>query len=430
MKRKITLAVFTLFVAFCSASDYVHKVIVLNEGHYDYIGMVQTVPVTVGAYNPMLHTYTTFDTIFNARFATHVVVSGSDIFVAADNQLIRYDADTYQRMATATVPGIRKISLWNNQLLVSRGEYLQTYSSYFQVYDKGDLHFIYELPVASGPQFASEGIVVKDNVAYIAINNGFDWGNEVGLVGRVDLATQNYLTEVDLGSGGKNPENIILVNDQIFTVNNTDYTTASVSRVDISTLGVVTTNLMTSTGCGTSVVASNYVLFQPSGDISLGRFSMPTLSLDGLLSINRNIYGMAADEINSLLYVSETDYSTYGKIVMYDFAGALVDSFDVSVSPGNIALDIRTVAGINETTKAKHSLSCVPNPAHEQATVIVNNKNFSGDTFVLTDIAGRVVKNIFTDKPSFSLNVQSLDAGIYFLQSSTSPDEKIKIVKQ
>ena len=430
MKRKITLAVFTLFVTFCSANDYVHRVIVLNEGHYDYVNMVQTVPVTVGAYNPVSHQYTTFDTIQNARFASDVIVNGSDIFVAADNQLIRYDADSYQRLATASVQGVRKVAVWNNQLLVSRGEYLQTFGSYFQAYDKNDLHFLYELPVASGPQFASEGIVVKDNVAYIAINNGFDWGNEVGLLGRVDLATQTYLTEVDLGSGGKNPENIILDNDRIFTVNNTDYTTASVSRIDISSLVVTTTNLMTSTGCGASVFASSYVVFQPMGDISLGRFNTLTLGLDGSLAINRNIYGMISDEINSLLYVGETDYASYGKVIMYDFAGALVDSFDVSVSPGNMALDIRTVAGINENSQPDQLLSCYPNPVHDLARIAVNNKNFSGDTFVLTDITGRTVKNTVADNSSFSLDLQSLDAGIYFLQSSTQASQKIKIVKQ
>jgi hypothetical protein len=246
----------------------------------------------------------------------------------------------------------------------------------------------------------------------------------------VDLATQTYLTELDLGAGGKNPENIILDNGQILTVNNTDYTTASVSRIVISSLAVTTTNLMTSTGCGASVVASNYVLFQPSGDVSLGRFNTSTWSLDGSLSINRNIYGAVADEINSLLYVGETDYASYGKVIMYDFAGAAVDSFDVSVSPGNMALDIRTVAGINEAVKQNQSLTCYPNPAHDQVRVIANDKNFAGDFFVLSDITGRTVKNFYSSDSSFVLNLQSLEAGIYFLQPATGAGAKIKIVKQ
>ncbi len=430
MKSKITLLFLFLLASVCSASDYVHRVIVLNEGHYDYVNMVQTVPVTVGSYNPYLGTYTVFDTIENARFATHVVVNGPDIFVAADDQLIRYDANTYQQLASTTVPGIRKIAVWNNQLLISKGEYLQTFTSYFQVYDKNDLHFLYDLPVASGPQYASEGIVVKDDVAYVAIGNGFDWGNEVGLVGRVDLNTHAYLGEINLGSGGTNPENIILDNNSIFTVNNTNYTTASVSKIDISSLGVTTTNLMTTNGCGASAVAANYVMFQALGDNSLGRFSTSSLTLDPALMINRSIYGLASDPINSLLYIGETDYTSYGKIVIYDYNGALVDSFDVSVSPGNIELDIRSTTGINEPAVSSNSLSCFPNPVQKELNVVVNSKEFSKDVFTVTDITGRLIRTIYSETSSFKVEAGALEAGIYFLQSSSQPEEKVKFVKQ
>ena len=274
MKRKITFitaALLLIAITLQAQFNYVHQLIVVSEGHYDYVNNVQTVPVTVGAYNPSTHSYVPFDTITNARFASHVIVDGSNIFVAADHYLIRYDADNFQRLASVTVPGIRKIAVWNNQILVSRGEYLQTFNSYFQVYDKNNLGLLYELPVSAGPQFASEGIVIKNDVAYVAINNGFDFGNEVGLIGRIDLINHAYINEINLGHEGKNPENIILDNDHIYTVNNTDYTTSSISNLALSTLTVTTTNLMTTTGCGASVYSDNYVLFQVLGENQIGR---------------------------------------------------------------------------------------------------------------------------------------------------------------
>ena len=72
MKRKITIVALALLTASLSLQaqgNYVHRIIVVNEGHYDYVNNVQTVPVTVGAYNPSTHSYAAFDTIFNARFA-------------------------------------------------------------------------------------------------------------------------------------------------------------------------------------------------------------------------------------------------------------------------------------------------------------------------------------------------------------------------
>lgn len=433
MKRKITLAVLALFTSTLSLhaqGSYVHRVIVLNEGHYDYTNQIQLVPVTVGAYNPSTHSYMVFDTIQNARFASHVLVDGSSIYVAADNQLIRYDADTYQRLATTTVQGIRKVTVWNNQLLVSRGEYLQTFTSYFQVFDKNNLSFQYALPTTAGPQYASEGIVVKNNVAYIAINNGFDYGNEVGLIGRVDLVNQTYINEINLGVGGKNPENIILDNNNIYTVNNTDYTTASISNIDIASQTVNTVNLNTSTGCGASGFTPGYIMFQVAGDARIGRFSTSTFSMHDTLMINRTIYGMATDEVNNLIYAGETDYTSYGKIFVYDFTGATVDSFNVSIAPGNIAMDVRSTAGIHETTNSSNHLSCYPNPANDRITILSSGTNLQNDVFILSDVTGREVKRIATDRSSFVLDVHSLEAGIYILQSATNANEKVKIVKQ
>ncbi len=434
MKRKITLVVTAMFIAsyaLHAQNTYVHRVIVLNEGHYDYVNHIQTVPVTIGAFNPATHAYVVFDTIANARFASHVLVDGTSLYVAADNQLIRYNADTYQKEATATVQGIRKMAVWNNQLLVSRGEYLQTFNSYFQVYDKNSLNFLYALPVSAGPHYASEGIVVKNDIAYLAINNGFDFGNEVGFIGRIDLINQNYLNEINLGVGGKNPENIILDNNQIYTVNNTDYTTASISAIDIASQAVNTINLMTTTGCGASAYASSYILFQVIGDNRIGRFSTSSFSMHDTLMINRTIYGMAVDELNNLFYVGETDYSTYGKIYVYTTAGTAVDSFDVSVSPGNIALDIRSAVNIHETTQVIPSLTYFPNPSHEQTRVVIGeNKNNGKDVFILSDLAGRVLNKICVDQSSFVLDLHAFDAGLYILQSTMNPGVQVKIIKQ
>ncbi len=433
MKRKITLTLFTLLSGWLSvhSQNYVHKVIILNEGKYDYVNQVQIVPVTLGVYDPTARVYTSVDTIRNARFGSHVMVDGLNIYVAADNKIIRYDADSYQRLSTATLPGVRKLAVWNNQLLVSRGEYLQTFSSYFNVFDKNNLGFLYDLPVASGPQYASEGIVVKNDTAYIAINNGYNWGNEVGLIGRIDLVNQNYLNEINLGIHGKNPEHLVIDDNTLYTVNNNDYTVSSISSVNIASQAVNTVDLNVTSGCGASTFASDYIVFQASGDTKLGRFSTSTFTMYDTLYVNRNIYGMATDDINNLLYIGETDYSTYGKILMFDYSGAVVDSFDVSIAPGNIALDIRSAAGVHESVIASGRLSCYPNPASERITILSAGKNNSlEDIFVLTDLTGREVKRIFSAQHSFTLDLHSLDAGMYVLQSMTDSSLKTKIVKQ
>ena len=72
---KITFALSAILLSFSSfAQQYLNQVIVLNEGHYDYVMQQIVKPVTVGYYIPQTNTYTTFDTIEYARFATDVVV--------------------------------------------------------------------------------------------------------------------------------------------------------------------------------------------------------------------------------------------------------------------------------------------------------------------------------------------------------------------
>src|SRR3954465_11424983 len=87
----------------CFAQNYVHRVIILNEGHYDYVNSVQTVPVTLGVYNPATGIYNQVAVINNARFASNVITDGNSIYAAADSFLIRYDINTYQVLATATL---------------------------------------------------------------------------------------------------------------------------------------------------------------------------------------------------------------------------------------------------------------------------------------------------------------------------------------
>ena len=435
MKNKIKTLLLTLAIAgaaqFCFAQNYVHRVIILNEGHYDYVNSIQTVPVTLGVYNPATGVYNQVAVINNARFATYVITDGSSIYAAADSFLIRYDIDTYQVLATATLPGIRRLAVWNNQLLVTRGEYLVTFNSYLSVYDKNTLQPVYSLPALAntGPQYASEGIAVKNDKAYIAVNNGFEWGNEKGLIGILDLQTQTYLSEVDLGPTGKNPYYIATLNNQLFTLNNRDFTASSISALDLSSSNVTTVDLGINNGCGGSVLAMNDILYQQSGGFDVGKFSTSSMTNTGTLGINKNIYGMAHDEVNNLIYVGETDFTSWGKIFIYQPNGTVIDSFDVDVAPGNIAFDIRDAASVNEN-EFENSFSLYPNPANNQLSVI----SYQQGKFSI-DIYDALGQHVFSQQPAASsqqllIDISDLNPGVYML--SVKADGKSfskKIVK-
>ena len=79
--------------------------------------------------------------------------------------------------------------------------------SYLQWFHADDLTWAGELTTANGPAYATEGLAWSGDRLYIAVNNAFDWGNEVGYIGEWDATTNTY-TEFDLGEEGKNPNRL------------------------------------------------------------------------------------------------------------------------------------------------------------------------------------------------------------------------------
>jgi len=330
------------------AQNVVNQVLLLNEGRYDYTtGEIET-PVTIGSYDPFTSIYSVVDTIEGARFASDMLIDGDYFYVAADTQLLKYDLNTYELLASQSVTGVRNILIVNDNLFVSRGEYGVSFDSYFQIYSKSDLTFISELDTTEGPKWTTQNMVHTDNKLYVAINNGFEWGNEKSLIGVLDLSTLSYLEEIDLGSDATNPDNMMITDDYIFTVNNKNWSGASFSKVDLSTNSSTTINVSdVSTGCGTSCLRGDKINFQISMDSVLLEWDPATLLSSGNpLGINQNFYDLAYDEVNNYLYASETDYSTYGKVHIYDADNNLVSEFDCGVSPGTIVFDVRNTTSI------------------------------------------------------------------------------------
>jgi hypothetical protein len=329
-----------------SAQDYVNQVLVLNEGKFGQ----NEFPVTLGSYDPTSQNYEVVDTIEGARFASDMVIDGDNIFVMADTLLLKYDLNSFEVLSTQTVVGGRNIAVVDDKLFITRGEYGVDFSSYLKVFSKSDLEFISELDTLNGPKWTTQNMVVHDGKLFVAINNGFNWGQEKSLIGVVDISTMSYLEEIDLGPDGTNPDNMVLNGDYIYTVNNKNWSGASFSKVDLSTMTANTINISdVSTGCGTSCLRGDRINFQLSQDSILYEWNPVTFDDSGInLGINESFYELAHDDINNYLYASSTDYTTFGKIGIYDADNSLVSEFDCGVSPGTIVFDVRNTTSISE----------------------------------------------------------------------------------
>ncbi len=361
--KKITLLLSLCLSNFMLAQNYVHQVYVLNEGYFDYQTNTILEPVTLGSYNPQSGVYSVVDTIENMRFGSDIYVDGDFAYVAADSKIMKYNKNTNQLVGSVDCPGVRNVVVSNNYLVATRGEYLTTFDSYLHVYDATSLQLVQAIDTVNGPKWAAQNMVINGSTVYIAVNNGYEWGNEKGIIGQLDLSNLTYGNEIDLGLDGRNPDNMMISGSTILTVNNKDWSGASVSKYDIVS-GIATTNTIASTitGCGTSCLREDKVVYQISGESTLNEWNILTMSPVGpVANHNLNYYEIVEDQINGLFYASNTDFFSFGKVNIYDASNNFINSFDTGVSPGTIAFDVRSAAGLNDLN---FSVNVYPNPSN------------------------------------------------------------------
>jgi len=351
MKKLFIISVF-LFPQFLFPQDYVHQVLILNEGYFDFTTNQTVISPTIGSYDPINQVYTTVDTLTGSRFASDMILDGDYVYVAADNMLYKYDKNSMNLIASQNVTGIRNLAVWNDKIIISRGDYDNTtfmpiiFNSYLQVYNTIDLSFYSELDTISGPKWSTQNIIINDDILYVAINNAFEFGNEKGIIGILDLTTMNYVNEIDLGTDGKNPDNLVYNGTNLYTINNKDWTGASISEVDINTGSATTVNIsMVSTGCGTSCIKDNKIMYQISQDTELYEWDPLLMPNSGIpMGYSQNFYELSVNELNGYLYASNTDFFSYGTVNIYDNNNVPVSSFNTSISPGKIVFDIRSMS--------------------------------------------------------------------------------------
>jgi hypothetical protein len=341
------------------------------------------------------------------RFASDLIIDGNFYYVAADSKIYKMDLNSHQEITSVSCPGVRNLGIYQNKLVATRGEYLTTYDSYLHVYDASTMELIAAIDTIQGPKWATQNIIIDGSSAYIAVNNGYEWGNEKGIIGKLDLNALTYGNEVDLGPDGKNPDNLVKVGSFLYSVNNKDWSGSSVSKIALDGTSNSTVNIAAaSTGCGTSTIRDNKLVYQISMETTLNEFDINLMNVVGPLNGHSlNYYELAQEPVSGNLFTSETDFFSFGKVYVFDANNNELTNFNVGISPGTIVFDVRPgSAGINELSK---TISVYPNPANEIVTIL----NADGAIVSILDLSGKTLINSGSDE----INVSNLASGTYFV---------------
>jgi hypothetical protein len=327
------------------------------------------------------------------------------------------DLNSHQEISSVSCPGVRNLGIYQNKLVATRGEYLTTYDSYLHVYDATNMTLIAAIDTIQGPKWAAQNIVVDGSSAYIAVNNGYEWGNEKGIIGKLDLNALTYGNEIDLGPDGKNPDNLVKVGSFLYSVNNKDWSGSSISKVALDGSSNSTVNIATaSTGCGTSALRDDKLVYQISMETTLNEFDINLMNPVGPVSGHTlNYYELAQEPVSGNLYASETDFFSFGIVHIFNTSNTELASFNVGISPGTIVFDVRSSsASLNELAS---NIAVYPNP-----TTDFLNVNVEGTKRVL-DLQGKVLATT----ESNMIEVSNLNSGVYFLEVE---GRKVSFVKR
>ncbi len=413
--KKVLLTLSLSLTALVQAQNYVHQALILNEGYFDYQTNQIIDPVTIGSYNPANQTYQIVDTLEGMRFGSDVIIDGNFYYVAADTKIFKMDLNTHQEVASVSCPGVRNLGIYQNKLVATRGEYLTSYSSYLHIYDASTLSLIQAIDTVQGPKWATQNIVIDGSSAYIAVNNGYEWGNEKGLIGKLDLSNLSYGNEVDLGPDGKNPDNLVKLGGFLYTVNNKDFSGSSISKVALDGTSNSTVNLAAaSTGCGTSALRDDKLVYQISMETSLIEFDINLMNTNGPIAGHTlNYYELAQEPVTGQLYTSETDFFSFGTIHIFDDNNNELSNFNAGISPGTIVFDVRSSAGI---AAIENTLSVYPNPAVDLLNVSIDGVKR------VYDFTGKLL----IESSATSLDISALNQGIYVLNVNGINQQFIK----
>jgi len=374
--QKFTTLVITLLALCCfsgsinAQNEYVEQVIVASGGIFEP-GPTNNSPATMGTYDPFDATYQVFDTI-DVESVQGVEVNGNTAFVAAQDTIVKYDLQSYERIGSVTVNGIGHIDLIGDMLFVSKFSY--TGQPLLEVFDQQNLNS--EIQVSAITEGAGGASVINDT-AYVAHNiqekNGFN--DSTGRLAVLDLNNQQFKKNIELGPQAAGIKQLYSYQGLLYGICNE---TGQLLEYDPSTGNKQYYDLQVSNG----TALYNGTLYANFYEKGIGAYNLNQNSLNDTAIVEGSFIASTFDSINNGFYASETDFSTYGRGFRYLQNGTIADSFSTGISPEGIAVDYAQ----NQKPMAVNDQDSTEFETTIEISVLANDSDPDQDSFSITAI--------------------------------------------
>lgn len=435
MKNIVFSTLFLFLTAFISITtvqaqdnEWVNQVIIVNSGKFEGTAPY-TDYVTVQSYNPASQQTNVFNTIYT-QSAQDVVINGNIAYVAAEDSIVMYNLDTYQRVAAIADSGLNRLCVYNNKLIVTKQWPITRF--FVEVLDASNLALLARVQNISGD---CGGAVFAKDTLYVAVNQGY--AGVEGKLACISTDTWTVAREINFGTAAVGIWDLYNYNGSIFSINKTPYGSSLAGSITVYNLfsrtfenKVFSANI--GDGCG---IKDNllYLIYNGGiGSFDLNTGTMANTSVvDPPMSLNVFINSGAIDYVGGNLYLQLGNRPpTFGiGIVASSVTGDSLSSYPTGINAESVAIDYRTPVSIKPAANQGLSVSVYPNPATESVTLTFNEP---ASQVTVLDITGRIMfTGVNVSGNHLRIDCSDFPAGIYFVSVSSETGKSTrKFIKQ
>jgi hypothetical protein len=214
MRNRLFPCLFTIMLLVCGVTvsnaqdnEWVNQVIVTNGGRFEFNPPFLDY-VTVQKYDPVTKSVTVFDTIYT-QSVQDVVIAGNKAFVAAQDSIVEYNLDTYQRVITIDDSGMNRLYVHNNKLIITKQWPVKRF--YVEVLDiSNNLGLLARIQNITGD--CGDAVVSDKDTLYVAVPGVYPTSR--GKLAVIDQGTWTLQREIDFDTVAKGISDLYNYNGQ------------------------------------------------------------------------------------------------------------------------------------------------------------------------------------------------------------------------
>jgi hypothetical protein len=431
--KKISLFLFTLVLSVLASNILVQaqnnttarQVIIANGGKLENVPPYSDY-VTVESYNLSTLAVNVFNTIYT-QSVQDVLINNNHAYVTAQDSVVMYNIDNYQRLAAVRDSGVNKMALYNDKLIVTKKYPIGRFR--VEVLDANDLGL---MAFVDGIPGDCEGVVVYGNHAFVAVDSGSAGAN--GNLAIINTINWQLDTIVNFGPSAIGIYNVYSYGGYIYCVNRTPYgggDIGSITQFNPATGNFVTNVMAVNIGAGIGIGGNLLYLGINKG---IGSYNLNTQAIADTTIINYfgsipniEIHSAALDYINDKFYTNLGNRTSFAVGVVFSLAGDSLTSYATGLNPDACAIDFRTPTGVANQGSSQNAISFYPNPVNDFIGINQNSTATLKEIKIL-DLTGRTIdtKSVQKGENNIRISVSDYPSGVYLISFTTDQGTKVR----